>query len=55
MAPVTMLPVAEMPSKPIYGNLDPLEGSPAREMSKRLKNSALLGDYAEKDDINEEV
>ena len=53
MAPVTMLPVAEMPSKTIYGYLDPLEGSPARETSKSLKKSSLLGDFAEKENLNE--
>ena len=34
-APVVILPVAEMPSKSVYGYIDPLEGSPAREMSKK--------------------
>ena len=34
-APVVILPVAEMPSKTVYGYMDPLEGSPAREMSKK--------------------
>ena len=54
MAPVTMLPVGEMPSKVIYGYIDPLEGSPVREMSKKMKKSALLGDLAEKDSADEE-
>ena len=27
-APVVILPVAEMPSKTVYGYMDPLEGSP---------------------------
>ena len=49
VAPVTMLPVGEMPSKIIYGYIDPLEGSPVREMGKKMKKSALLGDFAEKD------
>lgn len=43
---VCFLPVAEMPQLHIYGNLDPLEGSPAREMTKRLASGELpLGDF----------
>lgn len=48
-APVTFLPVAEMPNKKIFGNIDPLEGSPAREMTKKLMAGGIpLGDFAEK-------
>ena len=33
-----------MPNKEIFGAIDPLEGSPTRETSKRYLNSGLLGD-----------
>ena len=47
--PVTFLPVAEMPSKKIFGDIDPLEGSPAREMTKKLMSGDIpLGQFAEK-------
>ena len=43
---VCFLPVAEMPLKHIYGELDPLEGSPAREMTKRMEAGDLpLGEF----------
>lgn len=43
---VCFLPVAEMPQEHIYGKLDPLEGSPAREMTKRMEAGELpLGDF----------
>ena len=50
-APVAYLPVAEMPSKKIFGEMDPLEGSPAREMTNKLLAGDLpLGDFIKKED-----
>ena len=45
------LPVAEMPSKKIFGEMDPLEGSPAREMTNKLLSGDLpLGEFIKKED-----
>lgn len=44
LAKVAYLPTSEMPNKEIFGEIDPLEGSPTRETSKRYLNSGLLGD-----------
>ena len=47
MTQVCYLPVAEVPPKPIYGEIDPLEGSPAREMTKKLYRGELpLGKFS---------
>ena len=37
-----------MPNKKIFGDIDPLEGSPAREMAKKLAQGDLLGEFAVK-------
>lgn len=51
---VTFLPVAEMPVPKVYGYIDPLEGSPTKEMSKKLERGELpLGEYKARDDQNE--
>lgn len=42
---VTFLPTSEMPDKTIFGNIDPLEGSPAREMAKNFADGDLLGEF----------
>ena len=47
MAPLTVLPTAEMPSKTIFGHIDPLEGSPARKMTEKMLKGDLLGDFAQ--------
>ena len=41
MTKVCYLPVAEVPPPQIYGMIDPLEGSPAREMTKKLHRGEL--------------
>ena len=46
MAKVAYLPTSEMPNKEIFGAIDPLEGSPTRETSKRYLNSGLIGDMS---------
>ena len=44
---VAFLPVAEMPSEKVYGKMDPMEGCPAREMTKKLEAGDLpLGEFA---------
>ena len=46
-APVSFLPVSEMPNKQIFGEIDPLEGSPAREMTKKMLQGELpIGEVA---------
>ena len=50
IAPVTVLPTSEMPHKTIFGYKDPLEGSPAREMTKSLLKGDLLGSFIEQVD-----
>ena len=51
-APVAFLPIAEMPSKKVFGNIDPLEGSPAREMTKKMMKGDLpLGDFIKNDAV----
>ena len=40
-----------MPSKKIFGEMDPLEGSPAREMTNKLLSGDLpLGEFIKKED-----
>ena len=47
VAKVSYLPVAEAPPKHIYGELDRLKGSPAREMTDKLENGELpLGKFS---------
>ena len=48
-APVVVLPVAEMPSKTVYGYMDPLEGSPAREMTKKALASIGMSSLPEEE------
>lgn len=46
-ARVAYLPVSEMPSKPVYGVMDPLEGSPSRELNNKMMSGQmpLMADY----------
>ena len=46
MAPLTVLPTAEMPNKTIFGHIDPLDGSPARKMTEEMLKGDLLGEFA---------
>ena len=47
IAKVSYLPVAEVPPKHIYGELDRLRGSPAREMTDKLDSGELpLGKFS---------
>lgn len=48
--PVTVLPTSEMPNKTIFGYKDPLEGSPAREMTRNMLKGDLLGSFIERID-----
>ena len=48
--PVTVLPTSEMPDKTIFGYKDPLEGSPAREMTRNMLKGDLLGSFIERID-----
>ena len=49
-APVTVLPTSEMPHTTIFGYKDPLEGSPARNMTNSLLKGDLLGSFIEQVD-----
>lgn len=42
---VSFLPTSEMPTKQIFGAIDPLEGSPARLMSQNLMKGELMKDF----------
>lgn len=45
-AMVSFLSVGEMPPSQIYGEIDPLEGSPARVLTKRMETGIIpLGDF----------
>ena len=36
-----------MPNKEIFGQIDPLEGSPARNMASKFMKGDMLGDFGD--------